>query len=124
VKKNEKKARLPRFDFWVSVLYQTLQDAACEDGPFTVQDRRHKGFFTIDNELLDRYGAVLGPQGLTVYLALARFANQHRSVSPHKARLPSAPDSEDDEAWKKAYWQADDQASRWPPPVFRPHYIA
>lgn len=55
--------------------------------PFTVRDRRRKGFFTIDNELLDRFGADLGPYGLAVYMALARFANQDSTCWPSLATI-------------------------------------
>ena len=57
------------------------------DVPFIVRDRRRKGFFTIDNELLDRYGDELGPYGLAVYMALARFANQEGSCWPSLATI-------------------------------------
>src|SRR3954454_9304538 len=57
------------------------------DGPFTVRDRRRKGYFTIDNELLDRCGAELGPYGLAVYMALARFANQDNACWPSLATI-------------------------------------
>jgi hypothetical protein len=36
----------------------------------------------IDNELLDHYGSRLGPYGLAVYMALARFANQDGACWP------------------------------------------
>lgn len=42
---------------------------------FTVEDRRKRGYFTVDNVLLDVYGKQLGPHGIAVYTALARFAN-------------------------------------------------
>ena len=68
--------------------------------PIVVQDRRRKGFFTIDNACLDRFGAELGPYGLAVYIALARFANQeslmlavtcdHRPAHRHES-APSYP---------------------------------
>src|SRR5437763_1744851 len=52
------------------------------DIPFIVRDRRRKGFFTIDNLLVDFFGALLGPYGLVVYMALARFANQESACWP------------------------------------------
>jgi hypothetical protein len=57
------------------------------DVPFTVRDQRRKGFFTIDNELLDRYGPQLGAYGLAVYMALARFANQESTCWPSLATI-------------------------------------
>ena len=57
------------------------------DVPFIVRDHRRKGFFTIDNELLDRYGDQLGPYGLAVYMALARFANQEGTCWPSLATI-------------------------------------
>jgi hypothetical protein len=58
-----------------------------EDLPIIVRDRRRKGYFTIDNELLDRYGDQLGPYGLSVYMALARFANQDSYCWPSLATI-------------------------------------
>ncbi len=60
----------------------TFCSPSTDDLPFSVRDRRRKGFFTIDNELLDNFGAHLGAYGLAVYLALARFANQDSTCWP------------------------------------------
>ena len=58
-----------------------------EDVPFRVQDRRRTRFFTIDNELFDRFGWLLGPYGLSVYMALARFANQESECFPSQSTI-------------------------------------
>jgi hypothetical protein len=47
-----------------------------------VQDARPRGWFWIDNELIDRCGAQIGPFGLAVYMVLARHANQQRACWP------------------------------------------
>lgn len=52
------------------------------DIAFSVTDRRKQGYFTIDNVLLDIYGKELGPHGIAVYAALARFANQESECWP------------------------------------------
>ena len=52
------------------------------DLTFSVEDRRRKGYFTVDNVLLDMYGAQLGPHGIAVYAALARFANSDSECWP------------------------------------------
>jgi hypothetical protein len=49
---------------------------------FTVVDRRRRGYFTVDNVLLDVYGQQLGPHGIAVYTALARFANSDQECWP------------------------------------------
>ncbi len=36
------------------------------DLPIVVQDRRRRGFYTIDNEIIDRYGMVLKAHGVAV----------------------------------------------------------
>lgn len=48
----------------------------------TVVDRRKRGYFTIDNVLLDLHGSQLGPHGIAVYAALARFANHDQECWP------------------------------------------
>lgn len=60
----------------------SLYNPSSEDLPFTVLDRRRRGYFTIDNVLLDAYGAQLGPHGIAVYAALSRFANQEQECWP------------------------------------------
>ena len=57
------------------------------DAPFTVQDRRRKGFFTLDNALFDQYGSQLKAHGLAVYVALARFVNQDGACWPSLATI-------------------------------------
>lgn len=49
---------------------------------FSVEDRRKRGYFTVDNVLLDIYGQQLGPHGIAVYCALARFANKEQEAWP------------------------------------------
>jgi hypothetical protein len=67
---------------------QTTTAQQIDDDPlFTVQDRRRKGFFTIDNDLLDRFGEQLGPYGLAVYMALARFADQDSECYPSQSTI-------------------------------------
>ncbi len=64
-----------------------IEQQLSDDAPFTVQDRRRKGFFTIDNDLLDRFGDQLGPYGLAVYMALARFADQDSECYPSQSTI-------------------------------------
>jgi hypothetical protein len=52
------------------------------DPTFEVVDRRKRGYFTVDNVLLDVYGAQLGPYGIAVYCCLARFANREQECWP------------------------------------------
>jgi hypothetical protein len=53
-----------------------------DDIAFSVEDRRKRGYFTVDNVLLDIYGKQLGPHGIAVYTALARFANHDQECWP------------------------------------------
>ena len=46
-----------------------------EGGHMQVRDQRGGNWFWMHNEILDRYGAELGPIGIAVYAALARHAN-------------------------------------------------
>lgn len=43
----------------------------------TLKDGRESGFFIIDNELIDRYGAIIGVYGVAVYNVLAQYANKN-----------------------------------------------
>lgn len=52
------------------------------DPTFEVVDRRKRGYFTVDNVLLDVYGAQLGPYGIAVYCCLARFADADSECWP------------------------------------------
>ncbi len=57
------------------------------DLPIVVQDHRRRGFFTIDNEVIDRYGAQLKPTGIATYTGLARFANRAGECFPSQTTL-------------------------------------
>lgn len=58
-----------------------------QDISIEVADRRKHGYFTIDNVLLDVYGKELGPYGIAVYAALARFANRDEECWPSYATI-------------------------------------
>lgn len=53
---------------------------------FVVRDRR-PGYLRVDNVLYDRFGAVLGPYGLAVYMALCRYVNQDSECWPSYATI-------------------------------------
>ncbi len=55
--------------------------------PHTVRDGRKPGWFHIDNELIDRYGADAGAIGVAVYCALARYADRDGRAFPSYKRL-------------------------------------
>jgi len=55
-----------------------------QDLPFAVADRRKRGYFTIDNILLDNYGKLLKAHGIAVYAALARFADSDQECWPSR----------------------------------------
>lgn len=58
-----------------------------DDLPIQVQDRRKRGYFTLDNILLDAYGKKLKAHGIAVYCALARFANQDQECWPSRRAI-------------------------------------
>ncbi len=47
----------------------------------TLVDKRDPGFYIVDDEIVDEYGARLGPLGLAVYNVLVRHANKHGTSS-------------------------------------------
>lgn len=47
----------------------------------TASDARTFPFFQVENAVIDRYGAALGPYGLAVYMAIARHVNQKSGVA-------------------------------------------
>jgi DNA-binding MarR family transcriptional regulator len=57
------------------------------DLPIIVQDRRRRGFFTLDNAVIDRYGPELKAHGIAVYTVLARFANREGECFPSQATI-------------------------------------
>lgn len=57
------------------------------DLPFAVADKRKRGYFTVDNILLDQYGKELGPYAIAVYVALARFANADAECWPSRRAI-------------------------------------
>lgn len=42
----------------------------------TISDDRKPGWCWIDNDVIDKYGPVIGPHAIAVYLVLARYANK------------------------------------------------
>ena len=57
------------------------------DIPIIVQDRRRRGFFAIDNDIIDRYGTQLKAHGIAVYNVLSRFANREGECFPSQATI-------------------------------------
>ena len=50
------------------------------DQVFELRDQREPGWFYIDNELLDDYGAELGPYGIAVYSVLSRHWRKDQKI--------------------------------------------
>lgn len=57
------------------------------DLPIIVEDRRRRGFFQIDNLIIDEYAPQLGAYGVAVYNVLSRFANRKGECFPSQATI-------------------------------------
>lgn len=57
------------------------------DLPIVVLDRRRRGFFQIDNLIIDEYAPQLGAYGVAVYNVLSRFANRKGECFPSQATI-------------------------------------
>ena len=53
----------------------------------TPKDKREPGFWITDNEIIEVYGAMIGPYGLAVYGALAMHAGQRGTCDPSIAAI-------------------------------------
>lgn len=52
-----------------------------------VRDRRKRGWFSIDNEIVDDYGPSIGPMGLALYAVLCRRASSEDSAIVRQSNL-------------------------------------
>jgi hypothetical protein len=57
------------------------------DLPIIVEDRRRRGFYTVDNDIVDQYGPQLKAYGVAVYNVLSRFANREGQCFPSQATI-------------------------------------
>ncbi len=55
--------------------------------PVDIKDCRRSGWLWLHDEILDKYGATIGPIGLAVYLILARFAGKKGTAFPSLERM-------------------------------------
>jgi len=53
----------------------------------SVRDGRKPGWFHVDNDIIDHYGAAIGATGIAVYCALARYADRDGRAFPSHKRL-------------------------------------
>jgi hypothetical protein len=60
-----------------------------EQGTGRLRDLRRRDWFWIDNVLIDQYAKTLGPIGVTLYVALARFAGRRSEAFPSLRYLQS-----------------------------------
>jgi hypothetical protein len=57
---------------------QSADDESTQD---TLVDKRERGFYIVDDEIIDEHGAKLGPLGVAVYNVLVKHANKHGTSS-------------------------------------------
>ncbi len=53
----------------------------------SVHDKRQSGWFWVHDAILDRFGKVLGPIGIAVYVCLCRFAGKERTAFPSLGKM-------------------------------------
>lgn len=54
---------------------------------FKVRDLRRKGYFTIDNEFLDKYAGFLGSIASMIYISLCRHADKNQESFPSQETI-------------------------------------
>jgi biotin operon repressor len=52
-----------------------------------VRDRRKRGMFRVDDEVIDQHGEHIGAHGIAVYAALCKYANQQEQCFPSISTL-------------------------------------
>ena len=57
------------------------------DNEFEVRDRRPRGWFWIDNSLMDQWAAIIGVKALLVYICLCRHADNDQKAWPSQSLL-------------------------------------
>ncbi len=56
---------------------------------FEVKSKREFPFYIVDNAVLDIYGPKIGPYGIAVYSALARYADREQTCYPSLKSIAS-----------------------------------